>query len=135
MPGCGKDDPSPAPGPSSTVTIIEPIGKKEPRTINCEVSKMKKPNKPKKIRTEFEHWYGEEKVLIKCSCKDVQLDEVEDLRFAFFDEDGNPMQIEFDIEEYDELQNACIEKLSDAKDEMLSEQLLGEEEPFFYATE
>jgi N-methylhydantoinase B/oxoprolinase/acetone carboxylase alpha subunit len=88
------------------------------------------PMKKSIIRTKFEHWIQEKKVTVRASCVDVALDEVWDLKFAFFDEDDQPVEVQFDLEEFEELQDLCIEKLSDAKDELIYEQLDSEKDLF-----
>lgn len=83
-------------------------------------------NKYIPIRTQFPYNYKGQDVIVKAACKSVYYDEAEDLRFAFFDLEFNPIKIEFDEAEFNEVSDACIESLMEEKEELMFEQIDGQ---------
>lgn len=71
------------------------------------------------IRTEFSYVYKDEPVIVKAACSDVNLDQADDLRFRFVDENGDTVKVDFDEAEFEELATVCTERLSEAKDEQM----------------
>lgn len=70
----------------------------------------------------------EDRVFIQAIADDVSPYNAANLRFAFFDEDGNPVDQSFDEEEFTYIEELCIEMLFEQKEDLMREQLIGDDE-------
>lgn len=76
----------------------------------------------KLYRTEFVYNYhpDDRKVIIKAACVDVTPYDATELRFSFHSfEDDSPIEVSFNEEEFNEIEEIAIEHLNDEKEEQV----------------